>query len=60
MKRISLWSFLIFTIWCVFVSGVIWNFGNDDQAKESDCVIILGAAVNGEKAIISVLGEDYS
>ena len=28
---------------------MIWNFGGKDYAKKSDCIIVLGAAVYGEK-----------
>lgn len=29
---------------------VIWNFGASNQAQQADCIIVLGAAVNGNKA----------
>jgi len=28
---------------------MIWNFGEKDHAKKSDCIIVLGAAAYGEK-----------
>jgi len=33
---------------CLLVTGImIWNFGGQDHAKNSDCIIVLGAAAYG-------------
>lgn len=35
---------------CLVITGIfIWNFGTKDYAKKSDCIIVLGAAVYGDK-----------
>ena len=36
-------------VWSVFTGIIIWNFGNQDHAKNSDCIIVLGAAAYGAK-----------
>ena len=38
---------LVAVAWCVTSAAVICRFGAMDQAKASDCVIVLGAAVRG-------------
>ncbi len=43
--RMALWVFLVCLLWCMAVSTDIWCFGNRDQAVQSDCIIVLGAAV---------------
>jgi len=35
--------------WLVITGIIIWNFGNQDNARKSDCIIVLGAAAYGEK-----------
>lgn len=47
IKRITLWVFLASLLWSVIISMVIWNFGTKDHARQSDCIIVLGAAVRG-------------
>lgn len=36
-------------VWFVSTGIVIWNFGNQDHAIKSDCIIVLGAAAYGNK-----------
>jgi len=36
-------------VWLVVVGAVIWNFGDEDNAENSDCIIVLGAAAYGDK-----------
>ena len=47
IKRIALWLLLVGFLWCVTISTIIWRFGNQDHAMQSDCIIVLGAAVEG-------------
>jgi uncharacterized SAM-binding protein YcdF (DUF218 family) len=47
IMRMALWGFLLCLLWCMAVSTVIWRFGNRDRASQSDCIIVLGAAVRG-------------
>ena len=47
IKRIALWLLLTGVLWCLIISTVIWRFGTQDQARQSDCIIVLGAAVQG-------------
>lgn len=47
IKHIALWLLLAGVLWCIIVSTIIWRFGAQDQARESDCIIVLGAAVQG-------------
>lgn len=44
------WLLLLFAVlalWLPLVATSIWRFGHEDFAKKSDCIIVLGAAVNG-------------
>jgi uncharacterized SAM-binding protein YcdF (DUF218 family) len=34
-------------VWCVTLATLIWRYGKSDRATKSDCIIILGAAVQG-------------
>ncbi len=46
-RRIVLFLAIAMTGWLTAVGYSIWSFGNEDHAKPSDCVIVLGAAVYG-------------
>ena len=46
-KKIVIWAFLAGLVWCLIVGSIIWRFGGVDHAVKSDCIIVLGAAVNG-------------
>lgn len=48
IKRIILGLFTVAAIWCVVVAVAIWRYGSRDDAAKSDCIIVLGAAVDGE------------
>ena len=48
IKRIALGSIIAVAMWCVIVAITIWRFGSRDEAVKSDCIIVLGAAVEGE------------
>ncbi|MBK1833918.1 YdcF family protein [Roseibacillus ishigakijimensis] len=44
-----LWSAGGLLLWVLFVAVSIWSHGNKDFAQKSDCLIVLGAAVQGEQ-----------
>ncbi|MCE2959547.1 MAG: YdcF family protein [Akkermansiaceae bacterium] len=48
IKRIALGLIIAVMIWCVIVALSIWRYGSHDDALKSDCIIVLGAAVEGE------------
>jgi uncharacterized SAM-binding protein YcdF (DUF218 family) len=35
--------------WLTFVAHDIWQYGKTDQAKASDCIIVLGTAIEGDR-----------
>ena len=47
IKRIALWLLLAGFVWCAILATIIWRYGANDHAIKSDCIIILGAAVQG-------------
>ena len=47
-KRIVLGLIIAATLWCVVVATTIWRYGTRDDAVKSDCIIVLGATVDGE------------
>jgi uncharacterized SAM-binding protein YcdF (DUF218 family) len=47
IKKIALWLLLAGTVWCTVLATLIWRYGSHDHATKSDCIIILGAAVQG-------------
>lgn len=48
IKRIVLGLIIAVTIWCVIVATSIWRYGYRDEAAKADCIIVLGAAVEGQ------------
>jgi uncharacterized SAM-binding protein YcdF (DUF218 family) len=48
IKRIVLGLIIAVTIWCVIVVTSIWRYGDRDEVVKSDCIIVLGAAVEGK------------
>ncbi len=36
-------------IWLLVLSASIWSYGERDQAEKSDCAIVLGAAIYGDR-----------
>lgn len=48
-RRLVIISSLAIAGWLTAVGFSIWSFGNEDHAKPSDCAIVLGAAVYGER-----------
>lgn len=49
MILLSKWSFLLMCAWLIAVSGNIWHYGTQDHAAPVDCIIVLGAAVQGNE-----------
>lgn len=47
IKRIALWLLLAGFVWCTILATIIWRYGAHDHATQSDCIIVLGAAVQG-------------
>jgi uncharacterized SAM-binding protein YcdF (DUF218 family) len=47
IKKLALWLFLVGLVWCGIVATSIWRYGSQDHAAKSDCIIVLGAAVEG-------------
>lgn len=48
IKRIVLGLITAVVLWCGFVAVTIWRYGSRDDAAKSDCIIVLGAAIEGE------------
>ncbi|MES2706918.1 MAG: YdcF family protein [Verrucomicrobiota bacterium] len=48
-RHLLLWGLLALGCWLTGVGAVIRNFGTRDQAVKSDCIIVLGAAVQGDE-----------
>lgn len=47
IKRIAQWLLLTGILWCMISGTLIWRYGVSDHATKSDCIIVLGAAVQG-------------
>jgi uncharacterized SAM-binding protein YcdF (DUF218 family) len=47
IKRIALGLLLAGIVWCAILATAIWRYGERDHAVKSDCIIVLGAAVQG-------------
>lgn len=47
IKKIALWLLLAGTVWCAVLATLIWRYGSHDHATKSDCIIVLGAGVQG-------------
>jgi uncharacterized SAM-binding protein YcdF (DUF218 family) len=48
IKRIGLGLIIAVTIWCVIIATSIWRYGTYNDAAKADCIIVLGAAVQGQ------------
>jgi uncharacterized SAM-binding protein YcdF (DUF218 family) len=48
IKRIGLGLIIAVTIWCVIIVTSIWRYGTHNDAVKADCIIVLGAAVQGQ------------
>lgn len=47
LTKLALWALLAGGLWLVVLGGIIWSFGESDHATRSDCIIVLGARVDG-------------
>ena len=47
MKQIAITLVVAAVVWSTFVGFLIWNFGLRNDAIPADCIIVLGAAVQG-------------
>ena len=50
IKRIVIWLLIAGLAWCVILGTIVWRYGTHDRAAKSDCIIVLGAAVQGTTA----------
>ena len=50
IKRIVIWLLIAGLSWCVILGTIVWRYGTHDRAAKSDCIIVLGAAVQGTTA----------
>jgi len=50
IRRIAFWLLVGALSWCVALGAIIWRYGAQDRATQSDCIIVLGAAVQGATA----------
>jgi uncharacterized SAM-binding protein YcdF (DUF218 family) len=48
-RKLLLWAFVAFVCWLVLIGGWIVHYGSTDHKKNSDCIIVLGAAIQGDK-----------
>lgn len=49
-RRIAFWLLVAVLAWCVILGAIVWRYGTHDGATKSDCIIVLGAAVQGTTA----------
>jgi uncharacterized SAM-binding protein YcdF (DUF218 family) len=49
-RKIAIWLLTPILLWCVTLGTIVWRFGMHDRAIRSDCIIVLGAAVQGNSA----------
>lgn len=48
-RRFILWALLALACWLILAGGRIAYYGSIDHKKKSDCAIVLGAAVQGDR-----------
>lgn len=48
IKKITGWLAITAVLWVAAVAAMIWRYGLQDHAAKSDCIIVLGAAVQGD------------
>lgn len=48
--KIGFWLLVAVLSWCVILGSIVWRYGSHDRATKSDCIIVLGAAVQGATA----------
>ena len=47
--KLLLWLAVVVLIWVSYTGIAIWSYGNQDHAALSDSIIVLGAAIEGDK-----------
>jgi uncharacterized SAM-binding protein YcdF (DUF218 family) len=47
--KFLMWLAVAVLLWLFYTGVSIWNYGGQDHAKLSDCVIVLGAAISGDQ-----------
>jgi uncharacterized SAM-binding protein YcdF (DUF218 family) len=50
LRRIASWILGGAVVWCGILGAIVWRYGGLDGARKSDCIIVLGAAVQGATA----------
>jgi uncharacterized SAM-binding protein YcdF (DUF218 family) len=50
IRKIGFWLLVAVLSWCVILGSIVWGYGTHDRATKSDCIIVLGAAVQGATA----------
>jgi uncharacterized SAM-binding protein YcdF (DUF218 family) len=50
IRIIALWLGAAVLLWCVVLGVIVWDFGARDRVAQSDCILVLGAAVRGAEA----------
>ncbi len=50
LKRITVWLLIAGLSWSGVLGVIVWRYGTHDRAAKSDCIIVLGAAVEGTTA----------
>lgn len=50
LRKIAFWLVVAVLFWCGIVGGIVWQYGAHDGVAQSDCIILLGAAVQGTTA----------
>ena len=49
LRKSALWSLAALLCWLCVLSVAMWRYGAVDYATKSDCIIVLGAAVQGRE-----------
>lgn len=48
IRRVLVWTLALLGVWLTALSVDIWRCGAVDHAQRADCVIVLGAAIDGD------------
>jgi len=49
IRKLFLWLAAAVILWVTYTGLSIWSFGGQDYAQSSDSIIVLGAAISGDK-----------
>lgn len=50
IRKFAFGLLVLVLVWCVSLGTIVWRFGTRDGVTKSDCIIVLGAAVEGTTA----------